>query len=457
MVGLPVTIECDEAWEGLTKNLVCRCSSWDDEDVEIRTILNVGNAAVVAHEVMQAGKHLYLGLEGFTPDGELVIPTTWAMCGVIEKGANTGEDISADPTLPVWNQLQTQIEQLESSSIPQELLDEIQASVVTAVEAASSAERSKKSASSASALAVNSAESAEVSADSARTSMEDARNSVSSAAYLANETLRLQRAAEAAAERAETAADSLQGRGVTTEQVNALDGMFRVCAFVKDDVSTEYNAFRAAFGLDGSGGDGDKTLTSISATYSGGSVPVGTAVSALTGIVVTAHYSDGFTAVVTGYSLSGSIAEGSNTITVAYGGVTATITVVGVAEESGLEQYEYTIAGSGNLDVNGGLFGGPYNYTDYIQIDPDYAAVTLAAYLTAPAESNTTVYSYIQWFNGDTFISRPDSMAYIEIGKVVAVRVNPVPAGATKFRISVQNNCERFALYKGEVSAEEVA
>ena len=168
MVGLPVTIECDEAWAGLTKNLVCRCSSWDDEDVEIRTILNVGNAAVVAHEVMQAGKHLYLGLEGFTPDGELVIPTTWAMCGVIEKGANTGEDISADPTLPVWNQLQTQIEQLKSSSIPQELLDEIQASVVTAVEAASSAERSKKSASSASVLAVNSAESAEASADSAR-------------------------------------------------------------------------------------------------------------------------------------------------------------------------------------------------------------------------------------------------------------------------------------------------
>ena len=207
MVGLPVTIECDEAWEGLTKNLVCRCSSWDDEDVEIRTILNVGNAAVVAHEVMQAGKHLYLGLEGFTPDGELVIPTTWAMCGVIEKGANTGEDISADPTLPVWNQLQTQIEQLKSSSIPQELLDEIQASVETAVEAASSAERSKKNASSASVLAVNSAESAEVSADSARTSMEDARNSVSSAAYLANETLRLQRAAEAAAERAEEAAN----------------------------------------------------------------------------------------------------------------------------------------------------------------------------------------------------------------------------------------------------------
>lgn len=78
-----------------------------------------------------------------------------------------------------------------------------------------------------------------------------------------------------------------------------------------------------------------KTLTGISAVYSGGAVAVGTAVSALTGVVVTAHYSDGTTAVVTGYTLSGSIAEGSNTITVSYGGKTTTFTVTGVAESGG--------------------------------------------------------------------------------------------------------------------------
>jgi hypothetical protein len=78
----------------------------------------------------------------------------------------------------------------------------------------------------------------------------------------------------------------------------------------------------------------EKTLTSISATYSGGSVPVGTAVSALTGIKVTAHYSDGSTATVTGYTLSGSIKEGSNTVTVIYGGKTTTFTVVGEAVDT---------------------------------------------------------------------------------------------------------------------------
>jgi hypothetical protein len=51
--------------------------------------------------------------------------------------------------------------------------------------------------------------------------------------------------------------------------------------------------------------------------------------------VVTATYSDGSTAAVTGYTLSGEIAEGENIITVSYGGVTATFAVTGIAEESG--------------------------------------------------------------------------------------------------------------------------
>ena len=85
----------------------------------------------------------------------------------------------------------------------------------------------------------------------------------------------------------------------------------------------------------GSGDDGGETeaiLSSISATYNGGDVTVGTAVDSLTGIVVTAHYSDGSSETVTGYTLIGEIVEGSNTITVSYGGKTTTITVNGVAE-----------------------------------------------------------------------------------------------------------------------------
>lgn len=128
---------------------------------------------------------------------------------------------------------------------------------------------------------------------------------------------------------------NLQTSGLTTAQVNALDGMFKVCAFTKDNVSAEYTAFKTAFGIADSSGETEVTLTSISATYSGGDVPVGTAVTELTGIVVTAHYSDGTSKAVTGYTLDGTIAEGENTVTVIYGGKMTEFVVVGVAESGG--------------------------------------------------------------------------------------------------------------------------
>lgn len=112
--------------------------------------------------------------------------------------------------------------------------------------------------------------------------------------------------------------------GLTAAQISALDGLFRIVKYESDPTGA-YAAFCDAFGITA------KTLVGISAVYTGGEVAVGTALHALTGIVITAHYSDGSTAVVTGYTLSGEIAEGSNAITVSYGGKTATITVVGVA------------------------------------------------------------------------------------------------------------------------------
>lgn len=74
-------------------------------------------------------------------------------------------------------------------------------------------------------------------------------------------------------------------------------------------------------------------LRGISVTYSGGPVAAGTKLSALTGISVTAHYSDGSSAAITGgYGLNGTIGIGSNVITVSYSGYTATFTVTGTAD-----------------------------------------------------------------------------------------------------------------------------
>jgi hypothetical protein len=97
-----------------------------------------------------------------------------------------------------------------------------------------------------------------------------------------------------------------------------------------DDDTGGDNTGGESGGDDTGGGETEVTLTSISATYSGGDVKVGTELIYLSGIVVTATYSDGSTATVTGYTLTGTIAEGSNTITVVYEGKTTTFTVMGV-------------------------------------------------------------------------------------------------------------------------------
>jgi len=115
MVGIPVAIQYDGVWDGLTKNLVCRCGQWGPDRGETRTVLGVGESATVAHEVMQAGMRLYLGIEGCSADGELVIPTTWADCGMIFHGANADADPSADPKLSVWAQLQAEIERVRQN------------------------------------------------------------------------------------------------------------------------------------------------------------------------------------------------------------------------------------------------------------------------------------------------------------------------------------------------------
>ena len=206
MVGLPVTMEYDEAWDGLTKNLMCRCSPWGSDDGEIRTRLNVGEVSTVAHEVMQQDMYLYLGVEGFSTDGTLVIPTTWAKCGKIEYGANTCEDPSTDPELTVWNQLQAELEQIRQVGIDPELVDEIKGCAQSATEAAADAERAKDQAAAASEDALGNAAAAKNAADAAQAWADRAGASESSAADLANSALQAQRAAEAAAERAEAAA-----------------------------------------------------------------------------------------------------------------------------------------------------------------------------------------------------------------------------------------------------------
>lgn len=78
------------------------------------------------------------------------------------------------------------------------------------------------------------------------------------------------------------------------------------------------------------------SLSSISAVYTqSGDVYASTPLDNLKAdLVVTAHYSDGTSGIVTNYSLSGTLAEGTSTITVTYSGETTTFTVIVTASQS---------------------------------------------------------------------------------------------------------------------------
>lgn len=144
--------------------------------------------------------------------------------------------------------------------------------------------------------------------------------------------------------------------GQNVDRANTLWAIMKKTAFVEVLTDAELNAFKIAWGITDSGEEPETpevTLSSISATYSGGSVLVGTSVNNLTGIVLTANYSDGTSKTVTGYSLSGTIKEGSNTVTVSYGGKSTTITVIGYVEnepEITLSSISATYTG-GNVPV----------------------------------------------------------------------------------------------------------
>ncbi len=99
-------------------------------------------------------------------------------------------------------------------------------------------------------------------------------------------------------------------------------------ASFQNDQSANLSALAQSLAVEPSG-PSRVTLTGLTVVYSGGDVPAGTPLTALTGIYVMANFSDGSGESITGYTLSGSVREGSNTITVIYQGQTAEFTVVG--------------------------------------------------------------------------------------------------------------------------------
>ena len=128
---------------------------------------------------------------------------------------------------------------------------------------------------------------------------------------------------------------------IASEEKTLILTLFRNAAYTANMSATfaQLESLWNGSGDSGGSGSGDTTVTlsSISVSYSGDDVPVGTAISALSGVSVIAHYSNGTSLAVTGYTLAGTIAEGSNTITVSYGGKSASFIVTGIAAPTQME------------------------------------------------------------------------------------------------------------------------
>ena len=107
-----VTVEFafSDDWNGLTKTAVFSAgrttvdvleSAWD------------GNKVVVPHEILaDAGPIARVGVYGANADG-LILPTVWVTLGKVMPAAEPSGDPGADPTLPIWAQLQNQIGDLD--------------------------------------------------------------------------------------------------------------------------------------------------------------------------------------------------------------------------------------------------------------------------------------------------------------------------------------------------------
>ena len=97
-------------WDGLTKTAVF---SNGKTTVDVLAANWDGDTVPVPHEVLAVpGRHARVGVYG-TDESGVVLPTVWVSLGKVQPGADPSGDASADPSLPVWAQLQKQIGDLD--------------------------------------------------------------------------------------------------------------------------------------------------------------------------------------------------------------------------------------------------------------------------------------------------------------------------------------------------------
>lgn len=116
-VGAKVEFHFDSAWDELRKTAVFeahepRCTG--DHNLISSVVLDTNwdgdTCRIPANVLATPGYDLSIGVYGTDAGGKLIIPTIYAKCGRIARGARIdGSNEDIDPSLPIWAQLQASI------------------------------------------------------------------------------------------------------------------------------------------------------------------------------------------------------------------------------------------------------------------------------------------------------------------------------------------------------------
>ena len=100
MVGQPIHFEYSHDFDGLTLTAVFT------DGKNTVNVANPGNECIIPHEVLTTvGATVKVGIYAVRGE-ELVIPTVYATIGIVLRGANPNEGSSGSPTIPMWQQIQ---------------------------------------------------------------------------------------------------------------------------------------------------------------------------------------------------------------------------------------------------------------------------------------------------------------------------------------------------------------
>ena len=110
MVGVPVFFDLGPEWEDLTVVAVIRGNDLTFD----RPLLGTRKTTVPFEVLEKVGEHIYIGAEGCSASGDLVIQSNMAKVEEsVRQGADPSGDLAMDPTKPFWAEVMEKVEHLQ--------------------------------------------------------------------------------------------------------------------------------------------------------------------------------------------------------------------------------------------------------------------------------------------------------------------------------------------------------